>query len=784
MKRIVCVFLCFCMLISLGFLADGATFTPPILSENTYTVTSASQLRWISAVCSGLISEGTENYPSNPSFEGYTIVLKNNVSVASVSSFDGEYILAGGEEWIPIGTEKIPFKGIFDGNECSVSGIFVGHENDIGGFFGVSDGGIVKNLTVKGYVYGDKNAGGIVGKANGEISGCVFAGKVEGNARTGGIVGEISGSSEARSKVYLNVSACNVASNGGECAGGIAAYAEYTDIFSCSGGVDLYSYSRYTAGVLGLAGEAVNISCCNSEGILTADGEQAVSGGILGASLEEAILINNSFSGVVYCSSSNMSICGGIAGSFSGKIENSFVNGAVYSALYFEEVLDLSPEESKETTVESSELLYEEISEVVSEDFSELVSEDVSEETSEEDIPPAEKICISAGIVANPLGVSINNCYFSGISECEGLKGFDLFPDGSDVSVKNTFYSYGMAYILYGTNTKYHVQALFESLTSWVKAAGTEYSSWQQILGVNETKPLLKHSNAAGSNGKHAWKVEGTTFSFYIDGEMDDYFENQYGIIDTPWVVYRATVRTVKIKDGVTRIGNNAFNTFDALRALEFPSTLKEIGDYSFENCTYLKNFTIPDGVEDIGEGAFRQCKNLTSISLPKGIRAVRKHTFSNCAKLKTINIQNSVSLIGYMAFYACDALITVNLPESVREIDDYAFYYCDNFSTVTLPSNLNRIGQYAFGRCEKLVYYDIPLSTKVEKNAFWSVEPRGDVDCDGKYTVFDYLKIKAHFLGVSKLTKEQIKESDSDFDGRVSTADYLAVKKYILNQE
>ena len=77
MRRIVCLLLCFGMLLSLCVFADGATFTPPDLSENTYTVSTASHLRWISAVCSGLVGAGTKNYPSNPNFEGYTIILKN-----------------------------------------------------------------------------------------------------------------------------------------------------------------------------------------------------------------------------------------------------------------------------------------------------------------------------------------------------------------------------------------------------------------------------------------------------------------------------------------------------------------------------------------------------------------------------------------------------------------------------------------------------------------------------------------------------------------------------------
>lgn len=731
-KKIISLILCVSFLFCFDFSFEVNALTPPTLSGSTYSVSSASQLRWIAGVCNGSISAGSKNYPSNPSFSGYTIVLKNNISVGSVTKRGDEYVLSGGDVWVPIGTEKTPFSGTFNGNEFSVNGVFNVGTEDAAGFFGVIKNGTVSNLTVKGYVSGKTVAGGIVGKLSGTVSGCIFAGSVDGKTRTGGIAGEALGTEASPSSLYLNVSACEINAFGGECAGGIAGYAEYSNIASCSGGVNLYSFATSTGGILGLSGDGVSVSCCSTEGIVTSDGDNTFAGGILGQSAGEVSLLNNSFGGEVYSSGKYNSYCGGIAGSYEGKIENSFVNGGVYSALY------LSEEETE-----------------------------------------AEKACVSAGIAAKTTSGEINNCYFSGISQRMGEIGDDICPEGSAV-VENTFYSVGIAYVLYGTDELYHVMALLSELKGWTSSK-TGYSSWQSVSGINENKPLLKHTNAAGSNGEHAWKVEGTVFTYYTDGDMEDYSENEYGIINTPWAVYRASMKTVKIKEGVTRIGNNAFSAFDNLRTLTLPSTLKEIGDYSFEQCVYLKNFTIPASVNDIGEGAFRRCKALTKITLPKNVKSVRKYTFAYCEKLASVSVPNTVSLIGYMAFAGCDALVSVALPESVREIDDYAFYWCDKLSTVSLPTGLNRIGEYAFGRCEVLVNYKIPENTIVGENAFWSDLPKGDIDGDGHYTVYDYLKVKAYLLGVLALTPTEIKNADSDFDGVVTTVDYIHVKQQLF---
>ncbi len=731
MKKILSIIVCIFMLIPFAVVTKGETISPPSLSGKTYTISSASQLRWLSGVTSGTVKKGSKNYPETPTFKGYTIVLKNEITLGTINVQNGKYVLVGGEKWTPIGNENTPFEGTFEGGDYRIQGVYVDDDFKNSGFFGVINNGVVNELVVDGYIKGNENTGGFAGKLRGDINRCIFNGKIEGNGITGGIAGELSGDKSKLSNIYLSTASGSVETQGGNAAGGIVGYGEYGNITSSKGGNELYSFSRYTAGVVGLAGKSITVSCSDFNGVITADGNEATAGGIIGGADESFTVVNSSFGGRIHCSSFNESICGGVVGKGNGIIENSFVNAEVYSSIYFQN-MDIT-----------------------------------------------EKKCVSAGIIGETTGATINNCYFDGISDANGLEGYWICPKG--VKTNNAFYSQGIAYILYGTDDLYHVVALRESLSTWANNAGSAYSKWDYLLGINDTKPMLRHKNVAGTDGSYGWRIEGTEFTYYADGAMEDYEPNIQGTVDTPWALYRGTVRTLNIGYGVTRIGNNAFNSFEALRNIYLPTTLKEIGDFAFEYCQYLKDFTMPSSVNYIGDGAFRGCKNLTKVSIPSGVRSIRDNTFSYCEALSSVTIPQTVSYIGYMAFAACDSLVEVKLPQSVRDLEDFAFYYCDNLKTVSFPTLLGRIGEYAFGRCDNLVNLSIPLSASVGTNAFWSTLPRGDVDGDGKYTVVDYIKVKGRFMGKASLTAEQERLADCDFDGRITATDYLLVKKSIM---
>ena len=59
----------------------------------------------------------------------------------------------------------------------------------------------------------------------------------------------------------------------------------------------------------------------------------------------------------------------------------------------------------------------------------------------------------------------------------------------------------------------------------------------------------------------------------------------------------------------------------------------------------------------------------------------------------------------------------------------------------------------------------------------------KGDVNSDGKVNSVDYVLIRKHILGSSKLTGDNLKRADINGDGSVKTTDYIAVRKIILSK-
>ena len=85
-------------------------------------------------------------------------------------------------------------------------------------------------------------------------------------------------------------------------------------------------------------------------------------------------------------------------------------------------------------------------------------------------------------------------------------------------------------------------------------------------------------------------------------GEMNDYsFDNR-----SPWS--KSDIKRIIIGDGVTTIGEFAFNNCSTLTSVTIPNSVTEIGDYAFSGCSALTSVTIPNSVTKIGRGTFSGC--------------------------------------------------------------------------------------------------------------------------------------------------------------------------------
>ena len=180
------------------------------------------------------------------------------------------------------------------------------------------------------------------------------------------------------------------------------------------------------------------------------------------------------------------------------------------------------------------------------------------------------------------------------------------------------------------------------------------------------------------------------------------------------------SLTTITIPNSVTSIGNAAFMDCDSLTSITIPNSVTSIGEYAFEDCFSLKSIKIPNSVTSIGDSAFEYCDSLTSITIPNSVTSIGAYAFNYCDNLMSITIPNSVTSIGDSAFKCCASLTSITIPNSVTSIGEYAFGCCASLTSITIPSSVTSIGAYAFYDCESLTNITIPNSvTSIGYDAF-----------------------------------------------------------------
>lgn len=223
-------------------------------------------------------------------------------------------------------------------------------------------------------------------------------------------------------------------------------------------------------------------------------------------------------------------------------------------------------------------------------------------------------------------------------------------------------------------------------------------------------------------------------------GSMYDY--SWFSSSPVPWDSHKNIISSVIIKKGVTRIGNFAFYSCDAITSISMPNSVTDIGDFAFAGCACLTTIKIPSSVTSVGEYAFSACSGLISVDIPNSVTKIGSWAFSYSRGLIFIAIPNSVISIGSYAFYdvpnivyngsnreapwgarsingyvedylvysdeskinllACSAAATgeIVIPNSVTSIGNRAFYLCSGLTSITIPNSVISIGSYAFAGC------------------------------------------------------------------------------------
>ena len=284
-------------------------------------------------------------------------------------------------------------------------------------------------------------------------------------------------------------------------------------------------------------------------------------------------------------------------------------------------------------------------------------------------------------------------------------------------------------------------------------------------LGVN-AEIVSGNCGANGDNVKWEFDTESGVLTISGQGDMQDY---HYEIFfnPAPWYSYCKNILTVVIQDGITSIGEKAFDHCTKLTSITIPDSVTNIGDYAFSGCIGFTSIIIPDSVTNIGAGAFEYCTKLTSIKIPDSVTSIGNYAFLGCSSLTNITIPDRITSIGdgvffdtlwynakpdgliYInkvlygykgtmpsntkiditpgtvciadyAFHDCIGLTSVTIPDSVTSIGVSAFSLCTGLISVTIENGVTSIGDYAFFGCNGLTSFTIPDSvTSIGEDAF-----------------------------------------------------------------
>ena len=188
------------------------------------------------------------------------------------------------------------------------------------------------------------------------------------------------------------------------------------------------------------------------------------------------------------------------------------------------------------------------------------------------------------------------------------------------------------------------------------------------------------------------WKYDGSgTLTISGNGFMNDF--NTGSILwetgsSAPW--YKAglgsEIKTVIIEDGVTTIGDYAFNSCNAMESVSIPDSVTEIGKRAFANCSSLRSIELPSSVGRVGEYLCFKCT-----ALEKAVFAANKGVLDDCS------------------FYMCERLKEVRILEGCKSIEESVFYECKRLEKVCIPISVTAINYYTFNGCVYLqeIEYD-----------------------------------------------------------------------------
>ena len=272
----------------------------------------------------------------------------------------------------------------------------------------------------------------------------------------------------------------------------------------------------------------------------------------------------------------------------------------------------------------------------------------------------------------------------------------------------------GQMYITSDGKTRLYIELTKEWLSPWLKLYLNANSELDIDWGDGSTHSTFTSTDAGYINEQHTYAtaenyviaitvVSGGFSIRSSSSSISSLLTNNSGSSSSPDRGYLNSIKKIEIGNGITFIGNRAFNYCFSLSSITIPDSVTSIDNYSFYHCASLSSITIPDSVTSIGSNVFYYCYSLRSITIPESVTSINDSLFFTCATLSSITIPDSVTSINNNVFSGCYSITTITIPDLVTSIGSNAFNACYSLSAITIPNSVTSIGSNAFNSCYSL---------------------------------------------------------------------------------
>ena len=230
------------------------------------------------------------------------------------------------------------------------------------------------------------------------------------------------------------------------------------------------------------------------------------------------------------------------------------------------------------------------------------------------------------------------------------------------------------------------------AVSAFAEETSTNTVETATVTGKNSTESEAETYGYCGVEGheeevKWAFNKETGVLTISGTGRMADY---KYGNTEDtrPWAAFANVIKEVKIEEGVTGIGGNAFRNLTALTKTNIPASINYLGDYIFRadseltDVEWAPNFTAPNLKDNDTDGG-----TYTGTYVPTSM-------FDFCSKLGdgkelTKWLPSSFTGVGCAAFRGTKFTVDFDNWSNLKYIGARAFEQMPRLESFTLTDNI-----------------------------------------------------------------------------------------------